>query len=255
MALLYQLDASVIGTMFSNTGKTTQITDGGGVAAWAAPNGSVTTDALQSTSGNRATYRANYSSSGYPAVEFDGTNDQFSVAHSASWNVSIIDLFVVLNSTNNATLTPFYRGIVTKFGTSAWSTGWGCLYALGWLNIGAPDFLNHIGKAVINQRILCHFHFENRASGCDQGQCYIGSNNSAATGPGNTSADVLIGGAISGAYNLAGAIHEILVYTGGETDAVILGKKNDLRVKWGLTGGVASSGGIPIARGMHGGMR
>ena len=114
MSLLYQLDTSVIGTMFSDTGKTTQITNGGTCAAWTAPNGLITTDAVQSTSANRPTYRSNYSSSGYSGLEFDDSNDQMSIAHSSGWNLTIIDMFIVLTSTSLAVGT--YKGIVTKFG-------------------------------------------------------------------------------------------------------------------------------------------
>ena len=250
MSLLYQLDTSVIGTMFSDTGKTTQITNGGTCAAWTAPNGLITTDAVQSTSANRPTYRSNYSSSGYSGLEFDDSNDQMSIAHSSGWNLTIIDMFIVLTSTSLAVGT--YKGIVTKFGDVNWNTGWGATYSLGTLSSGAPSFSNFTVKGVINSRIACHFHFENGSNGCDQGVIYGGT--TAGTGPSNTTTDVVISGASGGNYPFAGAIHEIKIYGGGETDQTIIDVKNALRAKWGLAS-VASSCGLQTARGMNGGMR
>jgi hypothetical protein len=248
MALLYQLDASVIGTMFSDTGKTTQITDGGNVAAWAAPNGSVTTDALQSTSGNRPTYRANYSSSGYPAVEFDGTSDSLSTAHSAAWNNTIIDVFIVLTSTNAAAST--YRGVFTKW-TGSWNDGWGLIYNFGNFSFGAPLYTNVIVKSTINSRILVHCHLENGCNGGEIGPVYGGT--LSGSGPANNTQSVQIGRADTSAnYWFEGAINEIRVFGGGETDSTLVTQKNILRSKWGLA---SIAGGIPIARGMHGGMR
>ena len=237
MTLAYQLDASSIATLFSDTGKTTQVSDGGTVAVWTAPNGSITTDALQSTSGNRPTYRSNYGSSGYAAVEFDGSNDHLSVAHSSAWNVSIIDLFLVLTSTSLASGT--YRGIVGKWSNGSWNDGWGVAYALGVLSLGAPHYTNVACKATINNRLLLHCHFENGCNGCIEGGIYGGS--TAGAGPANNSTSVFVGRADpSGAYYFAGAMNELRVYAGGETDATILNVKNDLRRKWGLA---AISGG------------
>ncbi len=243
MPLLYQLDSNVIGTMFSDTGKTTQITDGGAVAAWTAPNGSVTTDCLQSTLANRPLYRANYSSSGYPAVEFDGSNDAMSIVHSAAWNVSIIDVFLVLTSTSLASGT--YRGIVGKWTTNGWNDGWGISYSLGNFSIGAPAYSNVVCKAQINSRILIHCHFENGCNGCEQGNVYGGG--LTGTGPQNNSGPVLLGrGDSYDAFHYKGAINEMRVYSGGESDATIVAVKNALRSKWGLS--AVASGGFSMSQ-------
>lgn len=230
MSLLWTLDASDSTKLFADTSKTTPITDGTGVAAVVTAGGLISTDALQSTSGNRPTYRANYSSSGYPALEFDGTNDLLSIAHSSGWNASVIDLFAVLTSTSNATGT--YKGIFGKFGDGSWGTGWGATYTLGYLSFGSPQYTACEGTAILNSRIMCHFHFEALKNGCDQGGRYIGSR--FGTGPSDTTADVMIGGAPGGIYPFAGAINEICFFGGGETDADILTTKNSLRSKWGL---------------------
>ena len=241
MALLHQLDTSVIGTMFSDTGKTTQITDGTVAAAWAAPNGSVTTDALQSTLANRPTYRANYSSSGYPGLEFDGSNDQMSIAHSSGWNSTVVDVFIVLTSTSNGGAG--YKGIYNKWLDGNWGTGWGAVYAIGILNYGAPAYNNVESFAVINQRMLMHLHFESGKNGCEQGgSIYSGGRMGA--GPTNTTSDVIIGGAPGATYPFAGAMHEIRVYTGGETDQTVQTVKNTLRAKWGLAAVATGGGGI-----------
>jgi hypothetical protein len=231
MSLLYQLDASVIGTMFSDTGKTTQVTNGGTVAAWTAPSGSITTDALQSTSGNRPTYRSNYSSSGYAAVEFDGTNDMLSVSHSSGWNVSVIDVFLVMLC--GAAEVGSFRGLITKFSSTSWTSAWGTTYSDGALSFGAPSYLNVTCKAVVGSRLLMHVHFEANCNGAAQGHSTYGGSTVGA-GPTNTTASVFVGGAFGGNNPFSGAIHELRVYGGGETNQTLVDVKNALASKWGL---------------------
>lgn len=244
MALLYQLDAAAIATLFSDTAKTTQMANGGSVAAWTAPNGSITTDAVQSTSASRPTYRSNYASSGYAAVEFDGTDDAMSVAHSVAWNNSIVDMFLVLTSTSLASGT--YRGLVGKWTNGSWNDGWGAAYALGNFSSGAPTYSNTICKGLVNSRILIHCHFESGCNGCEQGPVYGGGLNG--TGPASNTASVFIGRADAiGAYHFQGAINEIRIYGGGETDATIINVKNALRAKWGLNS-IVSGGSRPLSR-------
>jgi len=241
MALLYQLDAAAITTLFSDTGKTTQVTDGGTVAAWTAPNGSITTDAVQSTSGSRPTYRANYSSSGYPALEFDGTNDHLSVAHSAAWNVSILEIFLVATFTSSTS----YRGVFAKWSTISWNDGWGVAIFNGKFSFGAPSFTNAVAKYTDSSRILCSIRLENAGNGGAFGRCFGGS--VTGTGPQNNSASVLIGcGDLTGAFYMSGAINEIRVYGGGETDQTIVDVTNTLRRKWGLASVAAGTPSHPM---------
>lgn len=70
-------DFSAAGTKYQNTGKTVTVVDGDPVAVLVGTGyGSSTADAVRSTAdANRPVYRANFSSSGYPALQFDGTDD------------------------------------------------------------------------------------------------------------------------------------------------------------------------------------
>jgi hypothetical protein len=70
-------DFSAAGTKYQNTGKTVSVADGDPVAVLVGTGyGSSTADAVRSTAdANRPVYRANFSASGYPALQFDGTDD------------------------------------------------------------------------------------------------------------------------------------------------------------------------------------
>lgn len=230
MSLLWTLDSSDTTKLFADTAKTTPITDGTGVAAVVPAGGSITTDALQSTSGSRPTYRANYSSSGYPGLECDGTSDYLGVAHSSGWNVSVLDIFAIVTLTNAAAA----QGIITKWTNASWNDGWGIAMNAGAFACGSPAYNNFGAKITTNQRMLIHCHFQASNNCGEFGPCYGGSTSGA--GPSNNSASVLIGRAdnTTSAYWLYGAIHEVRVYGGGETDQTIVTVKNTLRAKWGL---------------------
>lgn len=236
MSLLWTLDSSDTTKLFADTAKTTPITDGTGVAAVVPAGGSITTDALQSTSGSRPTYRANYSSSGYSALEFDGTADHLAIAHSSDWNVSILDVFAVLTLTSNSGS----RGIISKWSNGSWNDAWGIAIDTSRFQFGAPAYTNCNCKYTGSTRILIHCHFENGANGGHFGAVYGGSISGA--GPSNNSASVLIGRAdASGAFYMAGAINEICFFGGGETDQTIVDTKQMLRAKWGLASVAAST--------------
>ena len=236
MSLLWTLDSSLPATLFADTSKTVAITDGTGAAAVVSAGGTISTDALQSTSGSRPTYRANYSGSGYPALEFDGTADHLAIAHSADWNLSVIDVFAVLTLTGALA----YRGIVAKWSSTAWNDGWGLGTNGTSFVAGAPSFAAYTAAYTGGARILIHTHFHAAESGGQFGDHYGGS--AAGAGPQNNSASVLIGRADpSGAFYMSGAINEICLFGGGETSQVIIDTKQSLRAKWGLAS-VAAGG-------------
>lgn len=245
MSLLWTLDSSDPSKLFADTAKTTPITDGGGGAAVVSAGGSITTDALQSTSGSRPTYRANYSSSGYPALEFDGTADYLSIAHSSGWNVSILDVFAVLTFTGSIA----WRGIISKWTTTAWNDGWGIVVTPNSFAGGSPAFNGYTAKYTTGTRVLVHAHFESGNNGAQFGKHYGGT--VSGTGPQNNSGSVFIGRADpSGSYFLSGAINEICFFGGGETDQTLMDTKQALRLKWGLP--AIDAGGSPMLAFQHG---
>lgn len=229
MSLLWTLDSSDPSKLFADTAKTTPITDGGGVAAVVPAGGTITTDALQSTSGSRPTYRANYSGSGYPAIEFDGTADNLAIAHSSDWNVSVLDLLVVLTATSSTGA----RGVINKFATVGWNDAWGLAVESGRFYCGSPGYSTVSGPYIGGTRILIYCHFENGKNGAQFGPVYAGTNTG--TGPQNTTASVRIGrGDPTGAFYFAGAINEIKIFGGGMTEQEVMDSKNTIRAKWGL---------------------
>jgi len=76
MALLYRLDA--------RDALSKPITNGTAIAAWEPSGGTIADDVLQTTLGARPIYRSNYNSSGYPAADFDGSNDVLTAIDSES---------------------------------------------------------------------------------------------------------------------------------------------------------------------------
>lgn len=117
--LITEWSADTASKLYSDTGKTTLVADGGTVAAMVASAGSyVSSDMVQSISGNRPTYRANYSSSGYPALEFDGTNDGMTAAHNAAWNSTDLTVLLVATWIGGTTADRYITG---KSSSSSWS--------------------------------------------------------------------------------------------------------------------------------------
>lgn len=256
--LVYQLDALASGSLWANDGKTTPASDGGVVAVWS-PNAScsVTTDAIQTSNTKRPLYRANYSSSGYPAIEFDGSNDELQCAHSASFSASIYDVFMVM--------TPVAVGsgdklIMAKFTNSSWNDGINVSHIGNSLRAGAPGYNELVATNGFTNGVKTMMHSKLKVNlrslfSIQSNNQIIPVVNTGATAVSTTSTAALcFGGSTPAAgYYSNIAHHEIRIYTGELTLDERLTTLSTLAAKWGLM--TAASGGIPIARGMHGGMR
>jgi len=143
MALLYKLDArDALSRMFSDTAKTTPISDGTALAAWEPSGGTIADDLVQGTLGARPIYRANYNSSGHPAADFDGSNDFMSAVDDDAWDVANVTVVVAARI---ATATGD-RLLAHKWSPTNWNNGWGFVQTgsrlggatFSWISGGQP---------------------------------------------------------------------------------------------------------------------
>lgn len=105
--LLLHGDASDSSKLFTDTGGTSAASDGNEVKCLKQSSDASITTAFTGTNG--PTYRANYSSSGYPALEFDGVNDRLGVS-GAGLTVSDFMVLVCFTRISGSASTVWYRG-------------------------------------------------------------------------------------------------------------------------------------------------
>jgi hypothetical protein len=243
MGLIYRLDASDTSTLFSDDGKTTNATDNDAVAVWSPAGGSITTDATQTTSGSRPTYRANYASSGKPAVEF--ASDFMTIAHSSGWNITTaFDIVWVCNAASVST--GAFRLLLHKFVSGAWNDGLGVGQSLGTFQAGSPSYNNCTLAEVAGEIALMHFRTGSSA------RAWRIPNNpywkpitsvAANTTPVTNSANLTLGQQGGGSFAWLGGLHELAIFSGGETEATITAELDAMIAKWGINTGFAASGG------------
>jgi hypothetical protein len=249
MALLYRLDAGTIGTMWSDTGKTTQVADGGTVAVWSPASGSITTDAIQSTAGSRPTYRANYASSGKPAVEF--ATKFMTIAHSVDWNITTaFDIVWVCNALSVTTPSTF-RLLIHKFVSGTWADGFGIGQSIGNFHAGSPRYDNAAVAEVTGQITLMHLRTGSSARAWRiPNNPYWKPIASVAinTTPLTNSANLTLGQQGGGSFPWLGGLHELAIFSGGETEATITAELDAMIAKWGINTGFAAGGGSASSR-------
>lgn len=240
MPLVYQLDALAASSLWADNAKTMAASNGGVVAVWS-PNAAsaVTTDAIQTSNTKRPLYRSNYASSGYPAVEFDGSNDELQCAHSASFSASVYDVFLVI--------TPVAVGsgdklIFGKFTNTSWNDGISINHAADLIRAGAPNYneitvANSLSNGVktllsVKLKVSDRTIFSVRS---DNLVIPIRSTTAAAVSTSST-APLCIGGSTpAGGYYSNMAWHELRIYTGELSLSDRLSVFSTLASKWGLT--------------------
>jgi hypothetical protein len=203
---------------------------------------------------NGPTYAANYSGSGYPAIVFDGTNDLLRNGSTGATAGRFFGLCV---------LTPVGVGRVWARGNS--TTAYSSLY----INSSTvPRYQSHNGTTLTDLTITTSGRVcVAQCFGANQQQIDglgASSGTSSATSPVHASlaAELTLGALWTGSASQFGSVafHELLIIGGSCEWGQVLRAAKLLRTKWGITdpNGTpqsASGGGIPIARGMHGGMR
>lgn len=119
-SLLLEWAADEPTTIYEDTGGTDAAEDGDAVASWrSTANGALSLLANQSTPLNRPIYRANYASSGYPAIEFDGSNDGLLIPHNAALSITNQTVFIVAKADTLSA----WRMLLSKVGNASWTTG------------------------------------------------------------------------------------------------------------------------------------
>lgn len=242
MPLIYQLDALAASSLWADDAKTTPASDGGVVAVWS-PNSfsSVTTDALQTSNTKRPLYRSNYVSSGYPAIEFDGSNDELQCAHSASFSASVYDVFFV---TTPVAIRSGDKIIFAKVTTGSWNDGLSFNHSSDILRAGAPAYndlsvSNGLANGVrtliavklkANDRTLFSVRSDNLV-------IPVRSISATAASTASTTALYLGGHSPTGGYYSAFAWHELRIYTGELSLNDRLSVFETLAAKWGFTAG------------------
>lgn len=239
MALLYRLDSRLPGTLWSDTGKTTLVSNGGTVAVWTPSGGSITDDTTQSTAANRPTYRANYSSSGYPGVEFDGSNDLMSAVDAAGWDVSAI---TVICAARIAVATGD-RLVAHKWHNGNWNDGWGVVLS-GTRYCGMVNTWNPVGPPLVTGPAL--MWIRTTGSGGYKDAAYNGTgagSNASVTIPTNANAFTIGSGSVG--YPFSGAIHYVAVYDSALSNSDLDAALYDLDQAFGLGQYAVRSAGRP----------
>lgn len=246
MTLIYRVDASDITTMFADAAEATPITDGTGIYTLVPKAGSVTTRAIQATSGSRPTYRANYASTGYPGIEFDGLNDQMAIAHSTGWNTTTICevMAVVYCDTVSSGL---FRPIITKASSGSWSDAFTLSQSTTNFTFGSPQYNQFTLPERIGSWVLLYGRSGNaapshfRVSKALSSEFTPSVTSGTTTTPTTNTSDVQLGMG-PGGNRFDGAIGEIRVYTGGETVATVEAALYDMATRWGLMASQSSGG-------------
>lgn len=239
MALVYQLDALAPSSLWADDAKTTAASNGGVVAVWS-PNASssVTTDSIQTSNTKRPLYRSDYSGSGYPAIEFDGSNDELQCAHSALFSSSIYDIFIVL--------TPIVLGytdkfVMGKFTNSNWNDGFSITHQGATLRTGSPLYselsMSTAIAAGVKSLIAARICVGDRSLVSYRNDALLYGKYTTAGGSvssSSTSALCFGGTTPGGGFYANFACHEIRIYTGGASLIERSVIAHEMADKWGV---------------------
>ena len=236
-SLLVEWAADQPATIYEDTGGTDQAEDGDAVAAWrSTANGTLSLLTTQSTAANRPLYRANYASSGYPAIEFDGSNDGLLIPHNAALDISEQTIFAVVKADD---LTP-WRFILSRHGNAGWDPGTGLLCdTSGNLTLSVGYGVNSrpvgITPGTTNRVIVAG----RRAAASNEiwlNDSQIGAQNVVRSGTSHSQqGGIGNAGAVGGNYPWDGAIQHILWCSGAVSRTAIEYVINALGDRWGIT--------------------
>ena len=267
MALLAQWRADQ--EAYEDTGGTDAVEDADAVASWGVYAGILSASiATQSTAGRRPVYTAN--DGGYPSLTFSNTNkSSLLLTHSSDWLVSAVSWLAVVKPTKT-TAVPSGTGNGTVFGKGSSWGNFGCHIAQLITGISPPANILwwHTGYS---SRIATWTMPDNTASwqviwGMADGTCIKGGVNRQSAVRTLHSQTIALGtnsvaigaDADNTLYSMAGAMREIAFWDTALSELDMATEVDAAMTRWGISNSVSppsSGGGIPIARGMHGGMR
>lgn len=226
--ILLHFDASDAGSLFTDTAATTAASDGDTVRAWTQQAGaSLGGNAIEAT--NAPIYRSNYAASGYPALEFDGSNDRLVLdAPGLVPFTRLFFLYAATRSTENLTLRVFSIGTELTHYIAAGT---------------ATSILNRL-QSVGGTALTLDFEYEDRKA---VSACVIGDGqnqiNELGNGTGNKLTSV-ISGSLGDRFVIgmrpnaeqfwSGPIFEIMVIAGTCEWGQVIRAAKIMRNKWGI---------------------
>lgn len=236
------------GDLWQDQPKSVAAGDGDPVGVWVGTGqGSSPADAVRaSTDLNRPIFRSDYESSGYPALEFDGSNDLMLIDPAgapadaaAKWFLCAVDH----NSGGNQAIfsRASYRPQQAFFNAATVAVQ----------NFGGS---NLVANATFNGRFVYGFAIDpggtNQNSQICPGLCFSGKLGTASgTGSGNFS----MGGYVTNVNNWNGAIHQWMFGSGTLEPRELLEAAEALADTWGCVGGFTrTSGGSSGFTGIRG---
>lgn len=233
-SLLLEWAADEPTTIYEDTGGTDQAEDSDLVAAWrSTANGSLSLLATQSTSDSRPIYRANYASSGYPAIEFDGTDDGLLIPHNAALSITSQTVFVVAKADTISS----WRMLLSKLSSGSWSQGLHvATYGSTNLTLGLDAAQNATLTPNTSNRFIAAFRYDGSTGRGWLNDSQVNSVVRSGVVTGHTAnGGIGNGGASGGNYPWDGAIQHILWCGGACSRAAIDYVVNALGDRWGIT--------------------
>jgi len=237
--LLHDFSAAS-GNRYQDQAKTTAANDGDPVGVWSPTGqGSLSLDMIRlSADSRRPTYRANYDSSGYPALEFNGTSHGMNLSITGypaylatKWMLAAVDL----NASGFNTILGQSTGIPSQF----YHNGSTLAFQAG-ISITAA------AASALDGRFVIGFLSKPSGSGLSvisaHNQCIGGRKTAESSG--TNSGNLFIGCHINTANFWSGCIHQIMFGSGNLTVMQFRNMQEQLAADWGISADplVSSSG-------------
>lgn len=221
-------------TIYEDTGGTDQAEDADSVASWrSTANGSLSLLATQSTSGSRPIYRANYASSGYPAIEFDGTDDGLLIPHNAALSITNQTIFIVAKADTILN----WRMLVSKLSSGSWAQGLHiATYGSTLLTLGLDAAQNASINPGTTSRFVAAYRYDgaNGRGWLNDSQITSAARSGVVTGH-TANGGIGNGGAAGGNYPWDGGIQHILWCSGSCPRSAVDYVVNALGDRWGIS--------------------
>lgn len=233
-SLMLEWAADQAATIYEDTGGTDAAEDGDSVASWrSTANGSLSIVANQSTALNRPIYHANYASSGYPAIEFDGSNDGLLIPHNAALSITNQTIFIVAKADTISA----WRMLLSKVGNGSWTTGIHvATYASPDLRFSANNVMFGTVFPGTSSRFILAIRYNGTSGEIWLNDTAIGSVTSSLSITANTAdGGIGNGGSAGGNYPWDGPIQHILWCNGACSRTAMEYVVNALGDRWGIS--------------------
>lgn len=228
--LLHDFSAAS-GNRWQDQAKTVAANDGDPVGVWSPTGyGSLSLDMIRvSADSRRPTFRSNYESSGYPALEFNGTSNGMNLAITGypaylatKWMLAAVDL----NASGFNTILGQSIGIPSQF-----------YHASSTLVFQAGISFNAGAASALDGRFVLGFLSKPNGSGLSvisaHNQCIAGKKTAEIAG--TNSGNLFIGCHINTANFWSGCIHQIMFGSGNITAMQFQNMQEQLATDWGIS--------------------